>query len=149
MPRPGTCQELRCGELATEPFDAGTPDDPLVYWLCTQHREQVRTDRWNAQTNGVLLVGQDAVLETPKQVKRLNARASDWTQTDADGKPSGFVELNLTLGYPADNQYDEDITFLIPADVALPLGTVIPDLAKDAQRHVDPGNGPVVVRGDG
>jgi hypothetical protein len=144
------CQELRCGKPTTEPpFNAGTDERPLLYWLCAEHREQVRHDRWSAQTGGVLFIGADAVLDTPKHVKRLNSlRASDWTQINDAGENSAFVEMDVTLGYAEGPEHDEDRTILIPTDLAEIMGEVLPSLAADAKRRIDPGNGPVVVYGD-
>lgn len=133
--RPAVCQELRCGRPPTEPFNAGSDDDPLVYWLCAEHRDQARWDRWSAQTGGVFLLGADAILETPKHVKGLSASVSGW-QLEGDGPAAAFVELRLRLGFPQGEQYDDDLVVLVPTELARTLGTVLPSLADDAERSL-------------
>lgn len=133
-PPPPTCQELRCSQPAVDQFNAGTDAEPLIYWLCPEHRTRAGRERWSAQSHGVFLIGEDAVLDTPKQVKSFDMRVADWVQSDEAGRNAGFVEVKLVLGYDEGPEHDEDRTILVPTDMAEQLGQIFP-LMADQVRH--------------
>ena len=125
-----SCQVLRCGRPG---HPATVPGGTTSWVLCDGHRDAIAGGAaWVQGADGWLLVGADALYELPRVIKALRACVAEAVQVVA-GRRQGLVQLELTIGIEGTEDFDRELSLVLPAHAARALGEGLPLLADEAE----------------